>query len=61
MAPVKDITREDLIARREEILERLGTSSEEFADTSSTKALSFEEWAAKDELETIAFLLAEDN
>jgi hypothetical protein len=59
MAPVIDVTRDALVARRDEIYAALGMSPEEFKDAMRTRTLSGEEWEAKEELESIAFLLAD--
>jgi DNA-binding transcriptional regulator YiaG len=60
MAPTIAMTREDLEARRAEVLSRLGVSLEEFAETVQTSTLSGEEWEARDRLEEISFLLNEE-
>jgi hypothetical protein len=61
MAPVIDVTREELLARRAEILHRIELSEEEFDDVLATRSLSSEEWEAKEELEEISFLLGADS
>lgn len=53
-------TRHALEARREEILRTLGLTLEEFRSLSDTRTLTGEEWEAREELDEIAFLLAED-
>jgi hypothetical protein len=60
MAPVIDVTREELIARRAEVLRRIELDEAEFARASATRSLSSEEWEAKEELEEIEFLLGAD-
>jgi hypothetical protein len=60
MAPVIDVTREDLIERRRIILGRLGMDSSTFAELSATRTLTGEEWEAKEELDGIAFLLGDE-
>lgn len=60
MAPVIDVTREELLARRAEILHRIELSEEEFENVRATRSLSSEEWEAKEELEEISFLLGAD-
>jgi hypothetical protein len=59
MAPVIEVTRESLVARRKSILERLGLNESEFWEIKSTRTLSSEEWDAKEELDEIEFLLGE--
>lgn len=61
MAPVIDFTHEDLVARREEILRRIGLDAGEFERVRATRTLSSEEWEAKEELEEIEFLLGDDS
>lgn len=60
MAPVIDVTREQLIARREEILDRIELDEPAFEEARATRSLSSEEWDAKEELEEIDFLLGAD-
>jgi hypothetical protein len=60
MAPVINVSREDLIARREEILDRIELDETEFEEARATRSLSSEEWDAKEELEEIDFLLGAD-
>ncbi|GAA1989664.1 hypothetical protein [Microbacterium pumilum] len=55
-----DVTREELLARRADILHRIELSEEEFDAVRATRSLSSEEWEAKEELEEIAFLLGAD-
>lgn len=57
--PVVTVRREDLLRRRAEILKRLGMSLEQFAEISTTHAMSGTEWDAREELDDIAFLLGE--
>lgn len=61
MAPVIDVTRDELIARRDEILRRIELDEAEFERARATRSLSSEEWEAKEELEEIAFLLGVDD
>lgn len=61
MAPVIDVTREELLARRAEVLRRIELSEEEFEAVHATRSLSSEEWEAKEELEEISFLLGADS
>ncbi|WP_322410483.1 hypothetical protein [Microbacterium invictum] len=60
MAPVREITHDALVARREAILDRLNLSRTEFEARIVAAALTPEEWDAKDELEGIEFLLGND-
>lgn len=60
MAPVVNVTRDQLIAQRDEILARLGLSMDEYVRRAEASELSGEEWEARDDLESIAFLLGED-
>lgn len=57
MAPVIDVTREQLVERRAAILRRLETDEATFAAARTTRSLSGDEWDAKEELEEIEFLL----
>ena len=59
MAPTIAVTKEQLETQRASILNRLGVSIEEFAETVATNTLSGEEWEARDQLEEIYFLLDE--
>ena len=61
MAPVIDVTREDLLARRAAILRRTELDERDFAEARATRSLSSEEWEAKEELEEIEFLLGADD
>lgn len=61
MAPaVVTVRREDLVARRQRILERLGMSLDEFKNVAATSVLTGDQWDALEDLENIAFLLGED-
>lgn len=57
MTRVTNVTREELQARRAEILNRHGASLEEFVERAKQYALTGDEWADWDELQSIAFLL----
>ena len=59
MAPVIEVTREELIARRDEILARLGLTLDEYLRRAAESELSGEEWDVRDDLDSIAFLLDE--
>jgi hypothetical protein len=56
---VHEVTREELLARRETILARLGTSEAELRDRSRRGSLVGDEDALLDELRDIAYLLGE--
>lgn len=60
MAPVIEVTREELLARREQILSSLGIQLEEFYQRAEASELGGAEWAARDDMDTIAFLLGEE-
>ena len=60
MAPVIDVSREDLLRRREEILRRIELDATEFETARAIRSLSSEEWEAKEELDEIEFLLGAD-
>ena len=60
MTGVIDVSRESLEERRRAILAHLGTDAERFWSGISTRALSADEWEAKEELVAIAFLLGEE-
>ncbi len=57
MAPIVDVTRTDLEARKNEILDELGLTAEEFNEVVLTRTLNSDEWDAKEEIEAIDFLL----
>ncbi|MCS5732388.1 hypothetical protein [Herbiconiux daphne] len=59
MAPVIEVTRDSLLARRSAILARLDLSESEFWAVNATRTLSSDEWEAKEELEEIEFLLGD--
>ena len=61
MAPVIEVTREDLLARRDAILGRLGLTLEEYLRRAADSELSGEEWDVRDDLDSIAFLLNEQH
>jgi hypothetical protein len=61
LAPVIDVTRDKLLKRREELLEHLGMTLDEFSELASTRTLSGDEWEAMEELDGIAFLLGDDD
>ena len=59
MAPVIDVTEEQLLARREAILASIHMSAAEFDEARATRSLTGPEWDAREELDAIAFLLGE--
>lgn len=61
MAPVIDVSREELLARRVEILRRIDLDESDFEVARATRSLSTEEWEAKEELDEIEFLLGADD
>lgn len=60
MAPVIDVSREALLERRARIFAALGFGAEHLRELEETGTLSGDEWAAKEELDAIAYLLGED-
>ena len=54
---VVELSRDELLARREEILKRVGADLEEFTARAHSFSLVGEEWDAWDQLQNIAFLL----
>ena len=60
MTRVTNVTEEELLARRAEILERHGVNLQEFAERARQYALTGDEWADWDELQGIAYLLRDD-
>lgn len=61
MAPVIEVTREHLLARRDAILDRLGLTHQEYLRRAADSELSGEEWDVRDDLDSIAFLLNEQD
>lgn len=61
MAPVITIEERDLIERRDALLRDLGlTSYAEFRREAHARPLSDRAWALRDELDSIAYLLGEN-
>ena len=60
MAPLTTVTPEALIAQRQQILDRLGISLDEYLERAEKSELSGEEWEVREDLDGIAFLLGED-
>ncbi|WP_448720996.1 hypothetical protein [Microbacterium natoriense] len=61
MAPVIEVTRDELIARRDGILSRLGLTLDEYLRRAADSELSGDEWDVRDDLDSIAFLLNEQH
>lgn len=61
MAPVKSVTRAELIEQRNRILGRLNVDLAEYQRRAAASELSGTEWEARDDLDSIAFLLGEDS
>lgn len=57
---VRNVTHEELLARRAEILHELGLTEGELAHKAATGGLVGTEWAAWSEIEGIDYLLAGD-
>jgi hypothetical protein len=60
MTRVREVSRDELQARRQEVLERVGMSYEELAHRADQRSLVGEEWAAWDEIRSIEFLMGDD-
>lgn len=57
---VVTVTREELRAWRAEVLTSLGLTAEEWETVKATRTLTGDQWAAKEDLDAIAFLLGDD-
>jgi hypothetical protein len=55
-----EVSREDLQARRQAVLKRVGTSYEDLKARAEGRSLVGDEWSAWDELREIEFLLGDD-
>jgi len=60
MVRVLEVSRDDLIARRERILERLGVTYEDLLRRAEIGALVGDEYEALDDLRDISYLLGDD-
>ncbi|MFJ8910622.1 hypothetical protein [Amycolatopsis sp. NPDC102389] len=60
MAHVEAVTRDELLQRRDGILEQLGTDLATFTERARAFSLVGDEWDTWDELQNIAFLLGDD-
>ena len=61
MTRLRELSRAELQARREAVLDRLGTSYEDLAAKAKARSLAGDEWAAWDELQEIDFLVGDDH
>lgn len=62
MAPVIELTTEQLTARRDELLASLRLASyDEFRERAGAGVLTDREWAIRNELDSLAYLLGEDD
>ncbi|HSV66861.1 MAG TPA: hypothetical protein VLJ59_13245 [Mycobacteriales bacterium] len=57
---VREVTREELLRRREAILARLGVEYDELARRAESYSLAGDEWSAWDRLQEIEFLLGDE-
>lgn len=60
MTRLREVSRDDLLERRRELLDRLGVSADELHRRAATGSLVGDEWAAWDRLRDIEFLLGGD-
>ena len=58
---LREVSREDLLARRQAILDRLECSYPDLAGWAKARSLVGDEWSAWDELREIDFLLGDDS
>lgn len=62
MAPVIELATDDLLARRAELLSSVGLESyAQFRERSNRDVLSAREWSIRDELDSVEYLLGEDD
>ncbi|WP_396656279.1 hypothetical protein [Microbacterium sp.] len=62
MAPVIQLSTEQLIARRDELLAQLHLGSyDEFRERAARGILADREWGLRNELDSVAYLLSEDD
>ena len=61
MILLREVSREDLLARRQAILDRLGCSYPDLTGRAKARSLMGDEWSAWDELNEIDFLLGDDS
>lgn len=60
MAPVIELSRQDLLERQDAILAHLGVTLDVYRERAATHLLSSDEWAVMDDLDSILFLLGEE-
>lgn len=61
MTRLREVSREELLRRRRELLDRLGVTAEELHARAANGSLVGDEWAAWDRLRDIEFLLGDDD
>ena len=61
MAPLTTVSRDELLGQRARILERLGITLQEYMRRARESELSGPEWEVRDDLDSISFLLGEDD
>ncbi len=61
MSHVSEVSRDELLRRREDILTRFGVAYDQLRARAEASLLVADEWAAWEELRDIAFLLAGDD
>lgn len=62
MAPVIQLSTDRLVARRDELLAELRLASyEQFRERAAQGVLSDREWGLRNELDSVAYLLGEDD
>lgn len=62
MSLVIELSNEQLLARRKELLDELHLASyEEFRERAERGVLTDREWGRRNELDSVAYLLGEDN
>ena len=61
MAPTVTKSRALLEAERDRVLKQLGSTLDDFRVAVRTRSLTADEWAAREELEEIEFLLGDDD
>jgi len=61
MSPVIEVSREELLTRRDEILGRLRVDLSEYRQHAREHRLTSDEWAVRDELDGLLFLLGEES
>jgi hypothetical protein len=60
VSQVSQVSRQELLARRESILRRLGVSYDELRERAEASTLMADEWGAWEALRDIAFLLGDE-